>query len=247
MAETGTTSIDRALSIVEAFRVGGSQMTLQEIADQTNLNKATIIRLIASLEKFEYILKVDKGRYSLGPGFLELASIYQASFQLSEHAMPVLRGLSNETGQSAAYFIREGNQRMCLYKVESRTSALIPRLAVGDRRPILPSGTGKILMAFSADAKDRKPWSEVTEAYYAVSLGERTNEIASVAAPVFEYGQILAGALSVSGPTDDFRPVKIEHYLPPLLEGAAKLTSLLGGDANRLKSRLAAITGATPG
>lgn len=237
MMETSSiTSIDRALAIVEAFRGRRGQMTLQEIANTTQLNKATIIRLITSLEKYRYILKVGQGRYSLGPAFLELAAAYQASFHLSEHIFPILNSLSSETQQSAAFFVRDGGERVCIYKVESRTSALIPRLAVGDRREILPSGTGKVLLAFSQDSAERTDWIEVAQQYYAVSRGERTTEVSSVAAPVFQSGQQLLGALSVSGPTADFSEADIQRYLPPLLAAAADLTLLTGGNVAPLRA-----------
>lgn len=231
MAGNGMTSIDRALAIVEAFRGRQGALTLQELANKTGLNKATIIRLIASLEKYHYILKVGQGRYSLGPAFLELASTYQNSFHLAEHIFPILTELSRQTGQSAAFFVRDGNERVCIYKVESQTSALIPRLAVGDRRPILPSGTGKILMAFSEDAEERAPWADITNNHYTISIGDRVKEVSSIAAPVFELNQELSGALSVSGPTAEFTDENIARYLPNLLSMAAELTTLSGGNA----------------
>lgn len=230
LAENSTTSIERALKILEAFKSGDGRLSLQDLAGRTDLNKATIIRLIASLEKFNYVQKYEKGSYMLGPAFLPLAKVYSSSFMLSEHAVPILRNLANQTDQSAAYFIRDGEMRLCLFKIESPTSALITRLKAGDRLPILPSGTGKVLLAFSENAEERSGWLDVANAMMAVNVGERSNEIASIAIPVFGPDQKLKGTVSVSGVPSEFEPALIDQYRPHVARAAARLTMLLGGD-----------------
>ncbi|MBT7487926.1 MAG: helix-turn-helix domain-containing protein, partial [Rhodospirillales bacterium] len=79
MAAERANAVEKALSIIESFREGNDRLSLQEISERTHLNKATIIRLIASLEKFGYVLRVRKGEYALGPTFLEFGNLYQNS------------------------------------------------------------------------------------------------------------------------------------------------------------------------
>ena len=76
MATTGVNAVERALVIIESFRGSSDRLSLQTVADKTSLNKATIIRLIASLENFGYVLRVGPGEYALGPAFLEYANLY---------------------------------------------------------------------------------------------------------------------------------------------------------------------------
>lgn len=232
MAEVGVTSIDRALLIIEAFRNGDDHLNLQDIASQTKLNKATIIRLIASLERFGYVLRISQGTYALGPAFLTFANLYQASFRLSDQTYPVLRSLVRETGQSAAFFIRDGDTRICLHKLDSNTGDLVSRLREGDCRPILPGGTGRIMMAFSEDPAEREAFHDESESYLAINLGERSSEVCSVVAPVFKNSQLLAGVLSLSGPNANFTPDLIDGYRVHVLRAAAGLTRRLGGDAS---------------
>ena len=61
MATTGVNAVERALVIIESFRGSSDRLSLQTVADKTSLNKATIIRLIASLENFGYVLRVHQG------------------------------------------------------------------------------------------------------------------------------------------------------------------------------------------
>lgn len=226
---TRANAIEKALSIIESFREGNARLSLREITDRTQLNKATIIRLIASLEKFGYVLRVQKGEYALGPTFLEYGNIYQNSFQISDHALPIMRNLVNETDNSAGLFIRDDDMRVCLHKVGSN-AALVSSLQEGDRRPILPGGTGKVMLAFSEDLSEREGWEEIRQSYYLVNIGDRHPEFSSLAAPIFKSAQKLAAVLSISGPTSLFTQAHINENLPRLLRAAGDLTKQIGGD-----------------
>jgi hypothetical protein len=47
-----------------------------------------------------------------------LGARYQASFDREAHVEPVLRELSQKTGESAAFYIREENSRICVARAE---------------------------------------------------------------------------------------------------------------------------------
>ena len=147
----GVTAVDRAFSIIESFHAGEESLSLQTLAARTGLNKATIIRLIASLEKTGCMTRLAHGAYALGPALLRYGSLYQSSFHLSNHLLPVLRDLVRQSGETAAFFVRDGDMRICLHRIESN-SALRLHLKEGERHPLLPGGTGKVLLAFSNEA-----------------------------------------------------------------------------------------------
>ncbi|MEX2451191.1 MAG: IclR family transcriptional regulator C-terminal domain-containing protein, partial [Rhodospirillales bacterium] len=110
----------------------------------------------------------------------------------------------------------------------------------GERRPLLPGGTGKILLTFSEDAPDHDglDLASIRETYLADNAGERHPEIASIAVPVFGRGNALEGAMSFSGPVAHFTQQKIRELAVPLFETAAQLTRQLGGDPAPLYARL---------
>ncbi len=148
MERRGVTAVDRAFSIIESFHAGEESLSLQTLAGRTGLNKATIIRLIASLEKTGCMSRLAHGAYALGPALLRYGSLYQSSFHLSDHLLPILRDLVRQSGETAAFFVRDGDMRICLHRIESN-SALRLHLKEGERHPLLPGGTGKVLIAFS--------------------------------------------------------------------------------------------------
>ena len=235
MENKGVAAVDRAFSIIGSFRAGEPSLSLQALAERTGLNKATVIRLIASLEKAGCMSRLAHGQYALGPALLRYGSLYQATFHLADPLMPVLRDLVRASGQTAAFFVRDGDMRICLHRVET-DSALRLHLREGEARPMLPSGTGKVLLAFADEPDPRFP--EVREDYYTINFGEREAEISSLAAPVFQPRDALVGALSLTGPTEQFSDGKAMTFLRHLLPAAAELTRLCGGDPAPFHERL---------
>ncbi|MFT5448705.1 MAG: DNA-binding IclR family transcriptional regulator [Gammaproteobacteria bacterium] len=232
MPENGVTAVDRALSIIEAYRATTGSLSLKDLAQKTGLNKATILRLIASLERFGYVQKVASGTYALGPTFLAFGSLYQSSFNLSEHVMPVLRALVDQTGCTAAFWIREADARVCLFRVATNQGRLASRVKVGHRRPLsLKGGGASVLLAFSTEPSESSEFTDIATKYLEVNIGGRVSEISSLAVPVFRVGQDLVGAISVSGPTIDFTDELIAANSQFILTAGKELTRQLGGNA----------------
>ena len=115
----GVAAVDRALMLLAAFREGDRSLSLIELAGRTQRVKSTALRLLASLIHFGLVQRLDDGRYALGPEVARLQSIYTASFSLEAVVMPVLRGLVDRTRESAAFHVRQGELRLCLYRVDS--------------------------------------------------------------------------------------------------------------------------------
>jgi DNA-binding IclR family transcriptional regulator len=235
MGRRGVTAVDRAFSIIESFRAGEESLSLRSLAARTGLNKATIIRLIASLEKAGCMNRLSHGAYALGPALLRYGSLYQSSFHLADHLMPVLRGLVRQTGETAAFFVRDGDMRICLHRIESN-SALRLHLKEGERHPLLPGGTGRVLLAFSHE--DGPAFDQIRKDYFVLNIGEREPEISSVAAPVLRAGSDLVGTVSLTGPTGKFTDGQADSFVRALLPAAGELTRLCGGDPTPFRERL---------
>ena len=237
MPENGVTAVDRALAIIEAYRGTTGSLSLKNLALKTGLNKATILRLIAALERFGYVQKIASGTYALGPTFLAFGSLYQSSFNLSEHVLPVLRTLVEQTGCTAAFWIREDDTRVCLFRVETNQGLLASRVKVGHRRPLSMKGGGaSVLLAFSADSTGQDESVNDARNHLEVNIGGRVSEISSLAVPVFRVGQELVGSMSISGPTVDFTEEAIATNSRFILQAGKDLTHRLGGNTSGYES-----------
>jgi len=235
MENKGVTAVDRAFSIIECFGPGESSLNLQTLAARTGLNKATIIRLIASLEKAGCMVRRAHGEYALGPALLRFGSVYQSSFHLSDSIMPILRDLVRQCGETAAFFIRDGDMRICLHRVETE-SVLRLHIREGEARPLLPGGTGMVLRAFSG--ADDPGSDRIRDDHFVINIGGREAEISSVAAPVLQPHGVLVGTVSITGPTAKFIDGKADEFVRYLLPAAAELTRLCGGDPSPFHERL---------
>jgi DNA-binding IclR family transcriptional regulator len=75
--------LDRALAIIDAL-AEGSDVAPSEIGSRLRLHKSTIHRLLAVLERYEYIDRnLLNGRYSLGMRLVELGTRASARLDLS--------------------------------------------------------------------------------------------------------------------------------------------------------------------
>jgi DNA-binding IclR family transcriptional regulator len=227
----GVAAVERALSILDAFddRAGGDGgLALHEIAARTGLYKSTALRLLASLERFGHVRRTSDGRWRVGPAPLRLASLYKRSFRIADIVLPHLRAMAADLGESASFYVRDRDARLCLHRVDSPRSV---RDAVreGDRLPLDRGAGGRVLLAFAdgiAAARAAGP-----EGLVFVSRGERSAETAGVAAPVFGPDGALAGSVNFSGPVHRFDEEAAARMGERVRTVAADVTRQLGGDA----------------
>lgn len=230
-APGGAAAVDRALSLLAAFRAGDTALGLTDLAQRTRLYKSTALRLLASLEHARLIQKLDDGRYALGAEVARLHGVYAASFSLDRVVLPVLRQLVAATGESAAYHVRQGEARLCLYRVDS-PHPVRDHIQAGDILPADRGSGARILIAFSAQGaraggrkhEQNKPlYAKIREQGYYTAVGDRLAEVAGISAPVFKADGTLAGALTLTMPASRYHL----KYVKPVLESARKLSGLV--------------------
>lgn len=224
--QQGVAAVERALEIMSVFLSAEEPVRLSDIASSTGLYKSTILRLLASLERYGYVRRLSDGRYQIGPTSFSLGRAYQNAFKLSDFVVPVLRRLVAEGTESASFHVREGDVRVCLFRVESEHST-VDKLSEGDLLPLERGAPGRILLAF--DGAEGDAFEEVRRNRFTVSHGERDTHCAAVSAPVFGAGGRIVGALSLSGPASRFTDDRVEWLTQKVLEAADQLTRALGG------------------
>ncbi len=232
--DEGVAAVDRALSILDAFAEHDQKLTLAELSKRTKLYKSTVLRLTKSLEKFGYLRRSDDGAYRLGSKVLFLGSLYQRHFRTLDVVPSVLRQIVDETHEGASLYVRDGDHRVCLHRVDSRR-AVRDSVHEGDRLPLTVGASGHVIRAFNGATNAR--YEQIRREMYSASYGERDPETAAVACPVFGVGQQFIGALTVSGPKYRLEAGGIERILPVLFRHASELTRVLGGDSSIYPAR----------
>ena len=225
----GVAAVDRALSLLAAFSAAHHALTLAELAARTQLYKSTVLRLLASLTHRGLVQQKSDGRYSLGPEIARLHAAYASSFSLADVVLPVLHSLVAATQESAAFHVRQGQARLCLYRVDS-PHPVRDHIKAGDLLPIDRGAGARVLDAF-ADLPERLPGRHyaaqakaVAERGYFAGIGDREPEVAGISAPVFAAGGKLAGALTLTTPANRYQVA----HVPQVLAAAARLSEALG-------------------
>lgn len=195
MGKTGVDAVGRALTILKAFGAERTAMTLTEIADATDLYKSTVLRLAASLEADGFLVRGPDRLFRPGPELWRLGALYQRGLDLGEVIRPALRRLVEATGETASFYVADGDERICLYRVNSPRSVR-HHLEEGQRLPIDRGAAGRVLTAYreSSDPAGKK----IRDRGFYVSIGERDPEVAAAAVPLVDVHGKLRGALSLS-------------------------------------------------
>ena len=212
----GVGAVDRALSILLVFQAGEAGLSLAELSRRTGLYKSTLLRLMASLERAR-LLRREQGepRWSLGPGLIGLGLRAEAASPLQALLPPVLRRMAAESGETASFYLRDGDQRLCLLREEGHHN-LRDTVRPGALLPLDRGAAGHVLTG-------ARPGLVVT-------IGERDPEMAAIAAPVRGRDGALLGALCLSGTATRWGDAAHRARLEALVSGeAAALTQALGG------------------
>lgn len=216
-AAGGVAAVDRALSLLAAFRPGDSALGLAELAERTRLYKSTALRLLASLEHAGWVQRLEDGRYAMGREATRVHAIYTAAFSLDRLVLPVLRALVKATRESAAYHVRQGDARLCLYRVDS-PQPVRDHIRAGDLLPLRKGTGGKVLCAFDpvlsqAAGRDRRLYASIRAAGFYAAVGDRLAELAGISAPVFDAQGRVVAALTLSCPAQRYEQRHVQDVL----------------------------------
>jgi len=224
-AEEGVVAVRRAMSILAAFGVDDTHLSLAELSRRTGCHRSTVLRLARTLAMDDYLAQREDGTWRLARAAGWLGACYQATFNIAEIVQPVLRELS-ATGESATFYVREGKQRICMARVEGPKS-IRHHVRVGAALPLELGSPGRVLLAFAGEPGE--PYESVRRAGYMISLGERDAEVSSISAPVYGINWTLQGAICISGPISRLTESVLLDLKEPVLAAASRLSRSLMG------------------
>lgn len=189
--------LERGISILECFREDRLRLSLRELAEYTGLDKATLLRLLGVLLRARMVHRFDSGSYAPGPALLSLGMLYRSTFDLGTRLQPVLHNVMLQTGETVAFYVRSGDERVCLYR-ENTSKEVRHHVEVGARIPLADGGSSAHVLNVFTGGKTPLA-DDVLRQGYVMTRAERVAEMASVALPVFEGDGTFLGALVVMG------------------------------------------------
>jgi DNA-binding IclR family transcriptional regulator len=224
--DSGVGVLDKAVRVLDALDDGPA--ALAELVERTGLPRATAHRLAVALEVHRLVARDPAGRFLLGPRVA-------VTNPLAAAAGPILDALRDETGESAALYIRTGpDTRRCI-AASDRASGLRDTVPVG---AVLPMTAGSAAHVFLAETGERLPagaafgareLAAVKRYGYAASVAEREPGLASVSAPVHDATGVVVAAIGVSGPVERLTRTPGKRFGAAVVEAARRLESELHG------------------
>ena len=222
MASKRTESVERAMSILSAFSSQRPRMKLSELARETGLHKSTVLRITHSMAIYGFIQRDVGGWFSVGPSTWRLGQIFRRDFLSREFVAPALRELVVATGETASFYVRAGEDRVCLYR-ENSPNLLRFHAEEGMRLRLSTGASGRVLRRFSGEEVEDP--GAFTPRGTAFADGQTIPEISSVATPVFSRPGALCGALTVSGLGTRFDETARRRVVPLLERLAMSLST----------------------
>ena len=228
-------AVERILAIFESFSVESSSLTLQEISDRIELAKSTTFRIVQSLEKKGYLVRLEDQKYCLSFRFTRLAGLVRSTLGIREIARPVMAQLAESTQETISLHTISGRNRVCIDAIAVAASPLRSVVQPGEQLPLGTGSASRVLMAFmpksqigsilSAAVRGTKRGqsyllAEIAKARnqgYAVSHGERLLGLSAISVPIKGANDEVHYCLSIGGPT-----VRIQANEKDLVKQAVK-------------------------
>lgn len=265
-------SVERALRILSTVAQSDEPLGLSEISNRTEVDKATALRLLATLESRQLVQRDPASRrYAAGAGLWQMLTSWRRD--LCSVSRPQLESLRRVTDETVTLVCPRGLERVVVESLAApHELCVVP--VVGSTQPIYAGASGKVLMAWLSDKEreriieltglkpvtgnahtDRARFLEELAAVrrrgYAYAIGTVTVGAAAVATPILDASGHVTAALSVRGPETRLSLERIEQIAPFVMEAAHEISRQLGyqGDEPDRSSDAgpAAGTGDTPG
>ncbi|HEY5673347.1 MAG TPA: IclR family transcriptional regulator [Malonomonas sp.] len=244
------TALARGLSVLRCFRQGDRFLGNQEIAERTNLPKATVSRLTQTLTVLGYLNHSKRfNQYSLGAAVLSLGHSMLGNMDILKSARPLMQELADSAEASVSLASRDGLHMVYLENCVSRANMIALRIDVGARTRIantamgrallcgLPEDERNTLIAQIRQATPRGEWSQIkagieqgavdyAQKGFCFSLGDWRENVNSIAVPLIQADRSVL-AINCGGPAWQLSAEKLELDIgPKLVEISRRLENL---------------------
>lgn len=248
MSDAPLLVLAKITAILDAFTLERPSMTAAEIRRATGIPTSTAHRLLGNLVEHGFLDRVNDA-YSIGARMAFWAGPAVRARALGDLLPPQLVALRDATEETACFFIPERGARVCVGVAETR-HGLKREMYVGRIQPLHVGSAGRVILAWREELLERVlagPLEALTESTitdaealravvartradgFAITTGERVEAASGISAPVFDAHGMLAGALTVMGPTLRLTQERCTALIDDVVAAADRLTASIGG------------------
>lgn len=216
----GLQSLTRAIQILELLAAAPTGAGLSVLAQSSGMSKASVLRILRTLQANDYVTKTDDAIYRIGWKLFIMAQGRSEAQDLRETVRPYFEKLSDISSETSHLALLSRDEVVYIDKIEGRQ---VVRVAteIGRRVPLYSVASGKAILAYQEEAFVKKimrsarastdktivSLSGILEDIegtrrrgYSIGKGEMTNGVGSVGAPLFRADGKVEAAVSIVFP-----------------------------------------------
>lgn len=149
----GIRALQRGLAVLEAVCQHAPRgVRVVDLVRACGLQRATVHRLLATLEAGGHVQRADRFRYAPGPRWQTLAAGRPVD-DLAARLRPLLARVSAATGDAAFAVVREGTQAHCIARHIGTWPVQVLVVQEGRRQPLGVGAAGLALLAALPEAE----------------------------------------------------------------------------------------------
>ncbi len=231
-------SVQKALKVLKIFDSTHQEMTLTELSNISSISKGSMIRILTTLQKENFISYNEKNKkYQLGIALYKLGNNVFNFSDLVNVARPYLEDSTKRMKMIAHLGSLYNNKVILVDRVYPSQDyyALDLDSTIGGDLQVHSTGVGKIITAFATKnlqdqligscsfekitdntITDKEVFIDLLQKIrkqgYAINCGEHEDFLKCITYPIFDYTGEICGALSFTGIISSFDKIEDECH-----------------------------------
>ncbi|NUO40277.1 MAG: IclR family transcriptional regulator [Gemmatimonadaceae bacterium] len=239
--------LDHVLALFSRDR---AEVSVLDAAAVLKWPRSTTYRLLAQIAAAGFLDRDEEtGMFRLGIRLAVLGELAQASTSLQRIAQPVLRRLSQQSGETATLLLLVDGEGTAVLHSES-THPVVAKGMLGRYWPLHASAGGKVLLAWRPPVEAKRllktplarftpstitsvpalvrELTQVRKRGFATVRGEFIDGVWGVAVPIFNHRGELEGAVTLGGPSSRVTRARLPALAAIVAGVGAELSTALG-------------------
>lgn len=236
-------SLAAGLNVLQTFDEHHSSMTLSEVAEKANIDRAKARRYLLTLHALGYVHK-NKRQFSLTPKTLSIGASYLGGNHHHDIVQYYLERVTEQTGESCSFGVLDGEDIVYIARSAAEHRLMAITLSVGTRLPAAYTSMGRAILAnlpedelnsflSNIELKKYTPYSvstvdelknkldKIKEKKFVILNQELDKGLLSLAIPVYKSSQELIGAINISTNALRVTQENLEKEFLPILQECA--------------------------
>src|SRR5687767_6042534 len=138
--------VERMMRLLDVLEKHPEPLGLKQISQYTGLHPSTAHRILSAMSADRLVDRVEPGSYRLGMRLLELGNLVKSRISVRELALPLMRELHAQTGETANLSVRHDDEIVYVERTSSGRSAMRVVHVIGTRAPLHVTAAGKLFL-----------------------------------------------------------------------------------------------------